>query len=55
MVDVCCVVEHSEGDVACAAGYVEDVPAALVGCHGWEARAWVEGAHEVIFPEAVNS
>lgn len=57
VVDVCCVVEHAEGDVAGPAGDVEDVPTLVFGVGGsvgdW--CAWVEGAHEVVFPKAVDA
>ena len=46
--DVCCV-EHAEGDVAGAAGDVEDVlRGARVGARGQGAEAWVEGGDEVV-------
>lgn len=48
------VVEHAEGDVACAARHVEDVPAGL-GRGGGGAAARVQGADEVVFPEAVDA
>ena len=50
MVDVCGVVEHAEGNVAGASGDVEDGPG-LVSRRG----ARVQGAHEVIFPDAVDA
>lgn len=45
------MIQVAEGDVACAAGYVEDVL-------GWGVRwvggeAWVEGGYVVIFPDAM--
>ena len=50
------VVEHAEGDVAGAAGYVEDVHALLLVTGGGEGvAAWVQVADEVVFPEAVDS
>lgn len=58
VVDVCGVVEHPECDVAGPAGDVEDVPPALlfdVAFAGWEGGAWVQGADEVVFPEAVDA
>lgn len=57
MVDVCGVVQHAEGDVAGPAGDVEDVPALVFGV-GWAVcggRAGVQGADEVVFPEAVDA
>lgn len=60
VVDVVGVVEHAEGDVTGAAGDVEDVPAlrgggAGGGCQGTGIGAGVEGAHEVVFPQAVDA
>lgn len=54
------VVEHAEGDVAGAAGDVEDVPAlrrggAGGGCNRGGVGAGIDGAYEVIFPEAVDT
>ena len=47
------MVEEAEGDVACSAGYVED----CLGDGGGVVRifAGVEGADEVVFPEAVGA
>jgi hypothetical protein len=57
VVDVRGVVEHAEGDVARAAGDVEDVPALLLvrGGGGERVAARVEVAHEVVFPQAVDA
>lgn len=60
VVDVVGVVEHAEGDVAGAAGDVEDVPALRRGGAGGGRErtgvgAGVEGAHEVVFPETVDA
>ena len=60
VVDVVGVVEHAEGDVAGAAGDVEDVPALRGrGAGGGRERAGVgagvEGAHEVVFPQAMDA
>lgn len=60
VVDIVGVVEHAEGDVACAAGDVEDVPALRGGgaggrCQGAGVGAGVEGAHEMVFPQAVDA
>lgn len=45
-----CVVEHSECDVACAAGDVENA-------HGLATRisARIEGADEIVLPETVDA
>ncbi len=48
------VVEHAQGDVAGAAGDVEDGPA-LLGRGGGGVGAGVEGADEAVFPEAVDA
>ena len=42
------VVEKAEGDVACSAGYVEHCLGGLWG-------AGIQGADEVVFPEAVDA
>jgi hypothetical protein len=57
VVDVRGVVEHAEGDVARAAGDVEDVPALLLvrGGGGERVAARVEVAYEVVFPQAVDA
>lgn len=54
MVDVGRVVEHAECDVAGPAGDVKDVPSFAVWAGG-EGSARVEGAHKVVFPQAVDS
>jgi hypothetical protein len=53
VVDVCCVVEHAEGDVARAACNVEDAPAGLGGAG--RVAAGVERADKVVFPQAVDA
>ena len=60
VVDVVSVVEHAESNVAGTTGNIEDVPSL---CWCWAGgmgervgvRTWVEGAHEMILPEAVDS
>ena len=54
-VDGVCVVQEAEGDVAGAAGYVEDFVARGWGGGGAGRVAGVEGADEVVFPEAVDA
>lgn len=44
------VIEHTESNVAGAAGYVEDGHGLAAGL-----AAGVEGADKVVFPEAVNA
>jgi hypothetical protein len=55
VVDVRGVVEHAERDVARAAGDVEDAHARGAGHRGQRVAAWVEVAHEMVFPEAVDA
>lgn len=55
MVDRVRVVQEAEGDVAGAAGYVEDFVARGWGGGGARRVAGVEGADEVVFPEAVDA
>ena len=51
------VVEHAHGNVAGAAGDVEDalLLAGLLGVAGVGVDAGIEAAHEVVFPEAVDT
>jgi hypothetical protein len=55
VVDRVRVVQEAEGDVAGAAGYVEDFVAWGWGGGGAGRVAGVEGADEVVFPEAVDA
>jgi hypothetical protein len=57
VVDVAGVVEHAECDVARATGDVKDVPALVARGRGGGQRvaAGVQVAHEVVFPQAVDT
>lgn len=50
MVEVGCVVEHTEGDVTSSASDIEDL---LGGATG--ATAGVKGAYEMVFPETMDA
>lgn len=48
------VVEHAEGNIACTAGDIEDCPG-FSGLVGEGRGTGVKGAHEGVFPEAVDT